>query len=367
MLRSFCRGLPALLVCGWLAAPAVAQVEATFTKTTAVDPAYTLLPKADAVRRAVFSPDGLKVATVDARGVVRISAVKDTEKLWSFPARPDADKADATALTWSPNGKFVITGHADGTVRKIDANTGEKVWQVKKHDATVNDVATNRDADVVASASADKTVRLYDAQGEQTWISKLHADPVVSVDITNNGKIVLSADSHMALLCGAVNEPEKTTPLVLRKFPRADDQIIRVVLDPKTPLTDLLDIRNRGATVGEPGTDPLKLRLLIADKAGVSYYDLEKTKPMRRQKFADAVVDVALTPADKDSTQIAIVGTKKGTFAYRPDADADCYQLEFAAPMCVAIADDGHTALVGGTPDASADKYNGAVLVYKLN
>lgn len=371
MLRSFSRGLPALLVCGWLAAPASAQVEATFAKLTPVKPTYSVLPKSDTVRRAVFSPDGLKVATVDTRGVLRVFAVQNPEKAWTFPA-PARDEvvADAAAVAWSLDGKFIVSGHKDGTVRKLAADTGEKVWQNKRHEGPVNDVAVNRDADVVAAASDDKTVRLFDAKGEQTWISKLHADKVLSVDLTYNGKFVLSGDAAgVLLLCGAVNEPEKTTPLVVRRFPRSDAAIIRVALDPKTSLTDPLEVTGPGKTVGEPQTDPIKLRLLAADRAGVvTYYDLEKTKPMRQRKFSDAVVDIGLSPADKDSIQTAIVGTKKGGFAYRPqDADAVAYQLEFALPFCVAIADDGRTVLVGGTPDPSADKYNGAVLVYALN
>jgi hypothetical protein len=357
------------MVCGSLAAPASAQVEATFPKLTAVKASYTVLPKADTVRRAVFSPDGLKVATVDARGVLRVLAVQNPEKAWSFPPRDDA-AADAASVAWSVDGKFIITGHQDGTVRKLAADTGEKVWQNKRFEGPVNDVAVNRDADVVAAASDDKTVRLFDAKGEQTWISKHHADKVLSVDLTYNGKFVLSGDAAgVLLLCGAVNEPEKTTPLIVRRFPKSDVAIVRVALDPKTSLTDPLELTGPGKTVGDPGTDPIKLRLLAADRAGVvTYYDLEKTKPMRQRKFSDAVVDIGLSPADKDSHQTAIVGTKKGTFAYRPqDADAAAYQLEFALPFCVAIADDGRTALVGGAPTPNADKVSGAVHVFSLN
>jgi hypothetical protein len=369
MLRSFSRWLPAILVCGWLGAPASAQVEATFAKITPVKPSFGVLPKSDAAHRAVFNPDASKIATVDAAGTLRVLSVDKGEKVWTFPAK-DEVSPDATAVTWSFDGKFVITGHKDGTVRKLNADTGEKVWQKRVHSGPVNDVAVSRDADVIASASDDKTVRLYNAQGEQTWNSQLHADRVLSVDLTYNGKFVLSGDAAgTMLLCAAINEPEKTSPLVLRTFPKSDAAIVRVSIDPKTNMTDPLEIPGRGKMVGDPGTDPIKLRLLAADRSGVvTYYDLEKTKPVRRRKFDAAIVDLALSPQDKDNGQVAIVGTKKGAFAFHPqDADSVGYGLEFTDPLCVAVSDDGRRCLVGGAPAPASDAARPTVSVYIVN
>jgi len=300
---------------------------------------------------------------------LRVMSVSKNEKLWSLPAKDDATDADALAVAWSTDGKFIITGHKDGSIRKLAADTGEKVWQKRPHSGPVNDVAVNRDADVIASASDDKSVRLFNAQGEQTWINQLHTDRVLTVDCTYNGKFVLSGDAAgNMLLCGAVNEPEKTTPLVVRRFPKSDAAIVRVALDPKTSLNDPLET-TPGKTVGDPGTDPIKLRLLAADRAGVvTYYDLEKTKPMRRRKFDDAILDIALSPQDKDTASIAIVGTKKGAVAYRPqDADAVGYGLEFTAPTCVAVADDGRHVLVAGAANPANDAFPGSVYVYVVN
>jgi WD40 repeat protein len=370
MLRSSCRWLPAVLVFGWLAVPATAQVEATFAKVTDVKPSYAILPKADTPRAAIFSPDGLKVATVDSRGVLRVVTLKRPEKAWSFPKNDTASDADATSVAWSKNEKVLVTGHQDGTVRAFDAATGEKIWQRKKHTGRVNDVAINRKADVIASASNDKTVRIYNDKGEQTYVSTLHSDRVTTVDLTYNGKLVLSGSRDGDVIAASsFYEPEKTTPILVRRFRKSDTPIVKVRVDPKSMIDPLEFTAPDHKTAGDPGTDPIKLRLLIADKAGVvTYYDLEKTKPRRVRKFDAPILDADLSSSGEKTAPTCIVATKKGVFAYRPmDADRVGFRLEIPVPYTVAIADDGKTCIVGGKVIPDQDKNPGTVYIYSIN
>ncbi|KAF5520213.1 Vegetative incompatibility protein HET-E-1 [Colletotrichum aenigma] len=98
------------------------------------------------------------------------------------------------AVAFSPDGKVVASASQDETVRLWDTATGAPQQTLKGHTDYVNAVSFSPDGEVVASASHDKTVRLWDAAtGAPRQTLKGHTEWVNAVAFSPDGKVVASA------------------------------------------------------------------------------------------------------------------------------------------------------------------------------
>jgi WD40 repeat protein len=68
------------------------------------------------------------------------------------------------AVAFSPDGKHIVSGSSDKTIRLWDAETGEMLQPpLEGHEDWVLAVAFSPDGKHIVSGSSDKTIRLWDA------------------------------------------------------------------------------------------------------------------------------------------------------------------------------------------------------------
>jgi len=105
-----------------------------------------------------------------------------------------------TTVAMSPNGRFVVSGSQDMTLRLWDITKRACLWTAKGHEDEVSTVAVTPDERFVVSGSRDRTLRLWDlTTGKILRVFRGHTDWVTAVAVTPNGRFIVSGSRDHTL------------------------------------------------------------------------------------------------------------------------------------------------------------------------
>ncbi len=112
---------------------------------------------------------------------------------YNFSCIKELQIEQSTSLAFSPDGKTVIRGSRDGTVRLVDSSTGRLLQEFTGHTDYISSVAFSPDGNIVLTGSFDKTARLWDTKtGRLIQVLKGHQSWVAAVAFSPDGNTVLT-------------------------------------------------------------------------------------------------------------------------------------------------------------------------------
>ena len=101
--------------------------------------------------------------------------------------------SDVNSVAFSPDGKVLATASDDNTIKLWNLATKQEIRTLKGHSGWIWAVAISPDGKILASGSADKTIKLWNLEtGEEIRTLKGHSDGVASVAFSGDGKLLAS-------------------------------------------------------------------------------------------------------------------------------------------------------------------------------
>src|SRR5262249_12475796 len=98
----------------------------------------------------------------------------------------------ARCLAVSHDGRFILSGGHDKTLRLWDANTGKQIWQLVAHRDVLRSVAFSPDGKRALSSGQDGAVHLWDIEtGRALRRAAQFGTPVPSLAFSPDGKRAL--------------------------------------------------------------------------------------------------------------------------------------------------------------------------------
>jgi serine/threonine protein kinase/WD40 repeat protein len=176
------------------------------------------------VYAVAFSPDGGKVVSGGDDNLLRLSDAATGKEIRTFVGH----EKGVVRLTFSPDGKLLLSGDWGGALRLWDVESGKELRQFEGHTDMIHAVAFAPDGKTAASGSGDGTLRLWDPKtGKQLRSIDAAAGSVTGVAFSPDGRQVLT--SHFD---GALRWWDVSTGMDVRRFPVQTDTLQSVAILP---------------------------------------------------------------------------------------------------------------------------------------
>jgi WD40 repeat protein len=156
-----------------------------------------------------FDPDSRHVYALSADKLLRIwdaetgDLVPTCERYRSWPAG---------GVAVSPAGSLAATSHNDGIIRLFDTDSAQVVHTLTGHTAEVRDATFSRDGRHLLSGSNDKTIRVWDVRTGDELVKVEKGFPVSCVALSPDGRYFVSpAGNGFALWEAATGKFQRQT------------------------------------------------------------------------------------------------------------------------------------------------------------
>ena len=126
-----------------------------------------------------------------------IGKLIESFKFKPFIKREKGHSSSISSVAISPDGKTIVSGSWDKTIKIWDMQSGEYLHTLEGHMDSVYSIAISPDGNRMVSGSSDETIKIWDMQsGEYLNTLEGHSSYVESVVISPDGKTIVSGDHN---------------------------------------------------------------------------------------------------------------------------------------------------------------------------
>ncbi len=149
------------------------------------------------VQALIWSPDSQLLAVGGWNNMVFVydCSPRTTTPHSAVPYREHSDFVQS--LAWSPDGMRIASASNDKTVKLWDPQTGQTLLTYRGHTDAVKVVAWSPDGQYIASSGVDTTVQIWDPQtGKTIFTYKGHFGTVYGLAWSKASRYIASGDAH---------------------------------------------------------------------------------------------------------------------------------------------------------------------------
>ena len=144
-----------------------------------------------------FSPSKSMLVTQLGKRFSQITEMRGKHEDWPLRQHVLKGHTDCVwSVAFSPDGRYIVSGSEDNTIRVWGAQMGVQVGKtLKGHTGLVLSVAFSPDGRYIVSGSSDETLQIWDVQTGAQVGKPLqgHTDIVRSVAFSSNGRQIVSS------------------------------------------------------------------------------------------------------------------------------------------------------------------------------
>jgi WD40 repeat protein len=165
----------------------------------------------DEVGCLVFSPDGARIFCGRQADHMQVWNMRTARRIRTLDTK---HKNTIESVAWSPDRKLLATASWDETIWLWDAATFKPIAQLTGHHGAVNTCAFSPDSRYLVSGSDDKTVKYWDVNlAREVLTLRGHKKRVTAVAFSRDGRLLVSSSEDGTVrLWGAGPEKPSGAP-----------------------------------------------------------------------------------------------------------------------------------------------------------